>query len=95
MKNFLANQAGGKKAKGYFIAFLVFLLCFLAVGLATLGSTQSVGNAYELRHKQTGDQLSPSVTFELKNPSRKKDGDFETVDLRLVAVYVDIAVIYG
>ncbi len=93
MKNTYGKQ---RKIKGYFLAFLVTALVFFAVGLGTLGSFIGTGNAYELRAKQKSDDQTPSVVFKLSNLTEKdKDGKDQTVSLRLVGAYLNIAQIYA
>ena len=79
-----------KKFKGFFLAFFLVALAFLAVGLGTLGSVYSAGAAYELedvkRHEGNND---PTVIFRL--PSSFPDSD---ATVSIVDVYVNVAVIY-
>ncbi len=84
-----------KKLSGFFIAVLTIALVFLAVGLGTLGSTQSVGSAYELVSGYSGES-APYVVFRLSNlTEEKEDGTTSTTRLRLTGVQVNIAAIYA
>ena len=85
-----------KKLSGYFIAFLVVALAFLAVGLGTLGSFYQPGEAFELKSRHTSEEQAPSVTFELSSLTETdKDGNVTTTRLRLVAVQLNIGAIYA
>ncbi len=85
MKNTSSNKKG---LKGYFLAFLIVALAFLAVGLGTLGSVYGTGSAFELRAKRETDTETPRVDFRLSNPTNAPY-------LRVTDVYVNIAAIYA
>ncbi len=84
-----------KKFKGFFLAFFLVALAFLAVGLGTLGSTYSAGAAFELeevKRAQTddsNDKYKPAVIFRL--PTSYPDSD---ATLYIVDVYVNVAIVY-
>ncbi len=84
------NKQARKPLGKFMIAFLVVALAFLAVGLGSLGSFDSVGTAYELAAKRSSDPET-GVVFRLSNPY--KDG--KEMDLSLVGVYVNLASIYA
>ncbi len=85
-----------KRLDGFFRAFLILAVVFLAIGLGTLGSVRGTGKAYELRSQLSGDEQRPSVVFRLSNLTQKgEDGETETVNLRLMGVSVNVAAIYG
>ncbi len=93
MKNSLGKRKG---LSGFFLAFLIVALLFLAVGLGTLGSLTSAGEAFELRSKLDSDTETPSVTFRLSNLTETdSDGHSTTTNLRLAGVAINIAAIYG
>ncbi len=77
-----------KKLKGFFLAFLIVALAFLAAGLGTLGSFYSAGSAYELEKVQESGDAAPNVVFEISNPEG-------VTGLVLCDVYVNVAVIYA
>lgn len=79
--------ARSKKFKGFFLAFFILSLAFLAVGLGTLGSVYAPGKAYELEAAQESSS-EPGVVFEIYNSSLPSD-------TTLAEVYVDVAIIYA
>ncbi|MBR7186451.1 MAG: hypothetical protein IKD43_03065 [Clostridia bacterium] len=89
-------NANWKNIKGFFLAFLIVALAFLALGVGTLGSWDSVGGAYELRSKRATESSatqSPSVVFRLSNPPMQDDSG--NMNLALVGVYVNVAQVYA
>ena len=93
MKNSLGKRKG---PKGFFLAFLIVALAFLAVGLGTLGSAYGTGDAFELRSKTEQDIETPSVTFQLSDLTETDaEGKSVTTRVRLMQVYVNLATIYA
>lgn len=72
-----------KKFRGFFLAFFLVALAFLAVGLGTLGSFYSAGAAYELEVRHENDRNQPAVIF------------FVPSAYKVVDVYIDVAIIYA
>lgn len=73
-----------KKFRGFFLAFFLVALAFLAVGLGTLGSVYSAGGAYELEVRHESDRNQPAVIFYVPSSSPK-----------VVDVYLNVAIIYA
>ncbi len=80
-----------KKFRGYFLASFLVALAFLAVGLGTLGSVYSAGDAFELEEvKRQEDSNRPAVIFDLPKTYPGKEGT-----LYLTDVYLNAAIIYA
>ena len=89
----MKNTRPQNRLHGFFLAFLIVVLAFAAVGFGTLGSVTPVGKAYELRAERTDDEgdETPGVAFRLTNPM---EGD-KALPMRVCAVYINIAAIYA
>ena len=88
------------KLSKFFIGFLVLACVFLLVGLGTLGSFSSAGEAYGLRVQTDSDTELPAIVFELSDLEREEvdeNGIVNTIrtDLILKHVYLNIGAIYG
>ncbi len=90
------SVSGKKRIGGFFLAFLIVALAFLAVGLGTLGSVYSTGGAYAMYAKEEDDREIPSVIFRL-NQLTEPDGEggTKTTYLRVVGCAVNVATIYA
>ncbi len=94
-----------KKISKALIAFVAIALLFLAVGLATLGSTAGTGEAVELKAPRDDNASGPSVIAHLtlsdstnfKETYIDEEGKEQqrTFTLQVSAVYVNLAVIYA
>ena len=87
-----------KKFSFFRIAFWVLAFVFLALGLGTLGSVQSTGNAYELiKSPGTDSAQTTGIIFKLSNITETdEEGNWKsTTYLRLKHVYVNVACLYS
>ena len=89
----MANKQSKKKSLATRIILIVALV-FLVVGMSTLGSFYSAGDAYELK-TQGNSAETPTVIFRLTNPSTTDEhGHSATQYLRLKHIYVNIGAAY-
>lgn len=88
----MANKVNSKKLTTRIIFILA--LIFLVIGLSTLGSFYSAGDAYELK-TQGSSAEAPTVVFQLRNPTTTDEhGHSTTQYLRLRHIYVNIGAAY-
>lgn len=89
----MANKQSKKKSLATRIILIVALV-FLVIGMSTLGSFYSAGDAYELK-TQGNSAETPTVIFRLTNPSTTDEhGHSATQYLRLKHIYVNIGAAY-
>ena len=89
----MANKQSKKKSLATRIILIVALV-FLVIGMSTLGSFYSAGDAYELK-TQGNSAETPTVIFRLTNPSTTDEhGHNATQYLRLKHIYVNIGAAY-
>lgn len=89
----MANSKNKKRSLTAVI--LSIALAFLAVGLGTLGTFSSAGDAYELKAKGSSDAETPTVVFRLSNPTvTDEHGHSSTAYTRLKHIYVNIGAAY-
>lgn len=90
-------MANRQKTKNKSIAtrvILIIALIFLVIGMSTLGSFYSAGDAYELK-TQGNSEETPTVVFRLSNPTTTDEhGHSSTQYVRLRHVYVNIGAAY-
>lgn len=90
-------MANRQKTKNKSIAtrvILIIALIFLVIGMSTLGSFYSAGDAYELK-TQGNSEETPTVVFRLSNPTTMDEhGHSSTQYVRLRHVYVNIGAAY-
>lgn len=73
----------------YFRAFLIVAALFLAVGLGTLGSVQSVGKSYELPMRQTTDEKEPCVILNVAAPE-----GYSASKISIREIYLNVGALY-
>ena len=89
----MANKQSKKKSLATRIILIVALV-FLVIGMSTLGSFYSAGDAYELKTQGNSGE-TPTVIFRLTNPSTTDEhGHSATQYLRLKHIYVNIGAAY-
>lgn len=74
---------------------ILIAIIFLAIGLSTLGSFYSAGDAYELKKKGASDAQTPTVVFALSNPmGQDEHGHSATISVKLRHIYVNVGAAY-
>ena len=81
------------RMSGWFRAFLILALVFLALGLGTLGSLISTGDAYALTSKSETDGKEPCIVLNVSDPGHGEEGH-EHRDLYIKEVYFNLGAIY-
>lgn len=76
----------------WFIAFLAIAIVFLAVGFGTLGSTATVGDAFELKTARASSD-PPTVVVHIDRSGTDEEGESYTLDVK--HIYVNVASIYA
>ncbi len=82
-----------KRMSGSFLAFLILALVFLALGLGTLGSLTSTGDACALSSKRNTDGKEPCIVLNITDPGHGEEGH-EHRDLYIKEVYFNLGGIY-
>ena len=88
------------KLSTFFIGFLILAGIFLLIGLGTLGSFSTVGQAYGLHYQTEAESQPPAIVFELSDIEEKVTDEegMESIvrtELILKHVYLNIGAIYG
>ncbi len=87
------------RMSAWLLAFLILAFAFLVLGLGTLGSVLSTGDAYALSAKRDTDGKEPCIMLQISEPDDATyldaNGEEQPRDLYIKEIYCNIGAIYG